>query len=152
MVNKNLCCISGSEAMPQDATLMMACAVVTTTVSHTWDDTGKECKQSTVTTTDGVDGTPKLEDVNAAICCVAGAQSMPQDAILIMACDDVNILTSEVTYTWNNDDKQCTESTVIDTNGVDGAAVTKMVNKDLCCVSGTEAKPQDATLMMACPV
>ena len=69
-----------------------------------------------------------------------------------MACDDVDILTSEVTYTWNNDAKECTESTVIDTSGVDGAAVTKMVNKDLCCVSGTEAMPQDATLMMACPV
>ena len=77
---------------------------------------------------------------------------MPQNAGLIMACEHVDILTAEVTYTWNNDDKQCKSSTVINTDGVMGTPEEDIVNKEFCCLAGTEAMPQDANLMMACAV
>ena len=66
----------------------------------------------------GVDGTPVKKEVGSTVCCAVGTESMPQDAVLMMACP---VITSRITHDWDFNNMKCTQSTIITTAGVDGS-------------------------------
>ena len=119
----------------------MACAVLESKVEYEWKDSETMCIRTTTINKDGVAGNPLSEMVMPVKCCLYGTMAEPDDTELTKACAHVESVASRVTYTWDNSGNVCTESTIVAISGVDDDPVNKSVNKDLCCISGTEAKP-----------